>query len=53
MPIYNQVCQAGYTNRNGTDEIEAETGKKILVVEVDSSNRAKGAGEATVTSKEE
>ena len=53
MPIYNQVCQAGYTNWNGTDEIEAETGKKILVVEVDSSNRAKGAGEATVTSKEE
>lgn len=53
MPIYNQVCQAGYTNWNGSDEIEAETGKKILVVEVDSSNRAKGAGEATVTSKEE
>ena len=53
MPTYDQVRSSGYTNWNGTDEITATTGQKIVVVEVDSSNKAKKAGEATITSKAE
>lgn len=53
MPTYDQVCSSGYTNWNGTDEITATTGQKIVVVEVDSDNKAKKAGEATITSKAE
>ena len=53
MPTYDQVCSSGYTNWNGTDEITATAGQKIVVVEVDSSNKAKKAGEATITSKTE
>lgn len=53
MPTYDQVCSSGYTNWNGTDEITATTGQKIVVVEVDSENKAKKAGEATITSKTE
>ena len=53
MPTYDQVCSSGYTNWNGTDEITATTGQKIVVVEVDSNNKAKKAGEATITSKAE
>lgn len=53
MPTYDQVCSSGYTNWNGTDEITATTGQKIVVVEVDSANKAKKAGEATITSKAE
>lgn len=53
MPTYDQVCSSGYTNWNGTDEITATTGQKIVVVEVDSENKAKKAGEATITSKAE
>lgn len=51
MPTYDQVCTSGYTNWNGTDEITATTGQKIVVVEVDSENKAKKGGQATVTSK--
>lgn len=53
MPTYDQVCSSGYTNWNGTDEITATTGQKIVVVEVDSENKAKKAGETTITSKAE
>lgn len=53
MPTYDQVCSSGYTNWNGTDEITATTGQKIVVVEVDSDNKAKKTGEATITSKAE
>lgn len=53
MPTYDQVCSSGYTNWNGTDEITATTGQKIVVVEVDSENKAKKAGETTITSKTE
>lgn len=53
MPTYDQVCSSGYTNWNGTDEITATNGQKIVVVEVDSENKAKKAGETTVTSKTE
>ncbi len=51
IPTYNQVCTSGYTNWNGTDEITATTGQKIVIVEVDSDNKAKKGGQATVTSK--
>lgn len=51
LPAYDEVCSAGYTGWDGTADITATTGQKILVVEVDSSNKAKKAGIATVTSK--
>lgn len=53
MPEYDQVCSSGYTNWDETSEITATTGQKIVVVEVDSENKAKKAGEATITSKSE
>ena len=52
-PAYDEVCNtgAGYTAWNGTDEITATTGQKILVVEVESSSsKARKAGQATITS---
>lgn len=51
VPEYNAVCSTGYTNWNGTDEITATAGQKIVVVEVDSDNKAKKAGTATVVAK--
>lgn len=51
IPTYNQVCTSGYTNWNGTDEITATAGQKIVIVEVDSDNKAKKGGQATVASK--
>lgn len=50
-PKFDEVCSSGYTAWNGTDEITATTGQKILIVEVDGSNKAKAAGTAAVTSK--
>lgn len=52
MPEYNEVCAAGYTTWNGVDEIAAENGDRILVVEVDAENKAKAAGMADITAKE-
>lgn len=52
-PAYDEVCNtdAGYTAWNGTDEITATTGQKILVVEVETSSfKARKAGQATITS---
>lgn len=51
MPTYNQVCATGYTVWDGSADIAAATGKKIVIVEVDSDNKAKKAGMATVTAK--
>lgn len=51
MPKYGDVCTSGYTNWNGTDEISATAGQKIVVVEVDSGNKAKKAGTTTLTVK--
>lgn len=51
MPKYGDVCTSGYTNWNGTDEISGTAGQKIVVVEVDSDNKAKRAGIATLTVK--
>ena len=50
MPRYDAVCTSGYTAWNGTDEITATTGQKIVIVEVDSANKAKKAGIATIAS---
>lgn len=50
-PSYDQVISSGYTNWNGTDEITAATGQKIMIVEVDGSNKAKKVGQTTVTAK--
>ena len=48
---FEQVLTSGWTAWNGTDEITATTGHKITVAEVEtSSNKAKKAGNATVTS---
>ena len=49
IPEYDAVCTSGYTAWNGTDEITATTGQKIVIVEVDSANKAKKAGIATIT----
>lgn len=51
VPKYGDVCTSGYTNWNGTDEISGTAGQKIVVVEVDSDNKAKKAGTATLTVK--
>lgn len=50
MPGYGAVCTSGYTAWNGTDEITATSGQKIVIVEVDSANKAKKAGIATIAS---
>lgn len=50
-PAYDAVCSSDYTDWNGTADITATTGQKILIVEVDGSNKAKKAGITTVTSK--
>lgn len=51
MPKYGDVCTSGYTNWNGTDEILGTAGQKIVIVEVDSDNKAKKAGTTTLTVK--
>lgn len=50
-PAYDTVCTSGYTAWNGTDEITATAGQKIVVVEVNNDNKAKKAGIATVVAK--
>lgn len=52
MPEFDAVCSTGYTAWNGTDEISATAGQKIVVVEVDTNNKAKKAGVATIVVKE-
>lgn len=51
LPIYDQQCTTGYTAWNGTDDITATTGQKIVVVEVDTGNKAKKAGQTVIISK--
>lgn len=50
-PGYGDVCTSGYTSWDGTSDITAVTDNKILIVEVDSNNRALKVGTATVVSK--
>lgn len=51
MPSYDQVCTTGWTAWDGSADITAATGQKIVIAEVDGSNKAKKAGIATVTAK--
>lgn len=51
MPTYGQILTSGWTAWNGTSDITATTGNKIVVAEVDSSNACMKAGETTITSK--
>lgn len=50
-PLYGDVCTSGYTSWNGASDITAVTGNQILIVEVDSNNRALKTGVITVVSK--
>lgn len=52
LPTAGQVISGGYANWDGTSEITAASGKKIVVVEVDSSSRCVGMGVATVAAAE-
>lgn len=49
LPKYHEVIGTGggYATWNGTDEITATSGQEVMVVEVDSSNRALKAGKTT------
>lgn len=51
LPAADEVCTTGYATWNGSADIPAVTGQKIVVVEVDANNKAKKAGAATVTAK--
>ena len=48
MPVYDEACTDEFTAWNGTEEVTAASGNKILVVELDSENKAKKAGIADV-----
>lgn len=50
IPEIGDICSSGYTNWNGTDEITAESGKTIVIVEVDTDNAAVAVGTASVVS---
>lgn len=51
LPKYDAKCVTGYSVWDGSADITAATGKKILIVEVDDDGEARGAGIATVTAK--
>lgn len=51
VPEFGADCKSGYTAWDGVSEITATTGNKILIVEVDTNNKAVKAGSATVASK--
>lgn len=51
LPTVNEYCNSGYSVWDGVSDITATTADKILIVEIDPSNKAKKAGITTVTSK--
>jgi HK97 family phage major capsid protein len=51
LPKYDQKCITGWSVWNGSADITAATGKKIVIVEIDEDGEARGAGMATVTAK--
>lgn len=51
IPVYGAICQGGYTNWDGASDIEAGSGQKIVVVEVDENNRCVGVGVTDVVIK--
>lgn len=52
LPAAGQIISGGYSNWDGISEITAASGKKIVIVEVDSSNRCTGMGVTTITAAE-
>lgn len=52
LPTAGQECKTGYTAWNGTDEITATAGQKIVIAEVDANSKCVGAGIAAITVKE-
>ena len=52
LPSFGEVCGSDYTDWDGSEEVEAVTGQKILVVEVTADNKAKAGGIADVTAKD-
>lgn len=51
MPLVGQECKTGYTVWDGTSEITATSGQKIIIVEVDAASKCIGAGITTLTVK--
>lgn len=51
LPAYGDSCATGYTAWNGSDEITAESGKTIIVVESDSNNKVVRAGLTVIVAK--
>lgn len=52
IPSVGDTCSSGYTNWNGTDEIQAASGQTLVIVEVNAENKAVNVGVATVVSNE-
>ncbi|MCH7327602.1 hypothetical protein MMD62_18030 [Clostridioides difficile] len=53
LPGFEEVCGAEYVVWDSTSDITATTDDKILIIEVNSKNRALKAGIATIKSKGE
>lgn len=51
QPEPGQECKTGYTAWDGSSDITATAGQKIVIAEVDASSKCVGAGIATVTVK--
>ena len=52
VPAVGDTCSSGWTNWNGSAEIAAESGKTIVIVEVNAENKAVKIGTVTAVSKE-
>mgnify|MGYP000026109972 CR=1 FL=1 len=50
-PGYDETCTGGYTAWDGTAEITATSGQKILIVEITEEKKARKAGIATIVAK--
>lgn len=46
MPKLGVTCTTGYKTWDGVSDIEATSGMKIVIVEVDSMNKCVGVGSA-------
>jgi hypothetical protein len=51
MPVFDQLISQGYTAWDGSADITAATGSKIVIVEVNANGHAVKAGMATVAAK--
>lgn len=52
MPAYEQTCTTGWTAWDGTSEIAATAGNKIVIAEVDANNKAVKAGQSVIITGE-